>query len=408
MNIEKTVTLIGMGCGYETGTLTCEGLAALRKADYIIGAGRMVERLPEDCTENRDTAVKAADILALIQQSSCTRICVVFSGDTGFYSGAKGLLLLVKAAGMDIRVLPGISSVQAFAARLGRSWQDWALFSAHGVNCDAVSAVMAASAAGKPAFFLTGGALSPAELCKELSEAGLQNLPVTVGENLSYPEERILSGTAAEMAAMVFPSLSVLLVEPVPRFIRRTPGIPDDAFLRDKVPMTKQEVRAAILSKLAVTPEDICWDIGAGTGSVSVELALQAKAVYAVEYKPEACALIRANRERFGAWNLYLQEGMAPEGLERFPKPDAVFVGGSGGNLPAILQAVYDANPAARVCVSAIALETLGGAMKILSALDYAVEIVQIAVSRAKSAGDLHLLMAQNPVFLITGVPKGQ
>lgn len=163
--------------------------------------------------------------------------------------------------------------------------------------------------------------------------------------------------------------------------------------------MTKQEARAAILSKLAVRPEDTCWDIGAGTGSVSVELALQCRAVWAVERQPEALSLARANREKFGAWNLRLTEGRAPEALDGFPAPDAVFIGGSGGELPEILGAVRRANPKARVCVSAISLETLHTVMTELRDP----EITQIAVSRSKPAGQLHLLTAQNPVFLVTG-----
>ena len=115
---------------------------------------------------------------------------------------------------------------------------------------------------------------------------------------------------------------------------------------------------------------------------------------------------MRANRARFGAWNLRVLEGRAPEALAGLPKPDAVFVGGSGGSLGAILDAAHAANAQARICVSAIALETLHTAMQKLERLGYAVEVVQIGVSRAKSAGALHMLFAQNPVFLVTGVPK--
>lgn len=168
--------------------------------------------------------------------------------------------------------------------------------------------------------------------------------------------------------------------------------------------MTKQEVRAAALGKLAVGPEDVCWDIGAGTGGVSVELALQSKAVWAVERNQEALELLRANRKLLCAWKLRIVEGRAPEALDGLPAPDAVFVGGSGGELPRILQAVHDVNPRARVCVSAIALETLHTALTGLTALGYETEITQIAVSRCRPAGALHLLTAQNPVFLITGV----
>ena len=169
--------------------------------------------------------------------------------------------------------------------------------------------------------------------------------------------------------------------------------------------MTKQEVRAAVLAKLGVGPEEICWDIGTGTGSVAVELALQARAVWAVERNREALRIAERNREKHGAWNLHLKEGRAPETLEGLPKPDAVFVGGSGGQLEEIIGTIYYVNPTARICVSAIALETLQGAIECLRKLGYETEVCQIAVSRSKAAGDLTLMLAQNPVYLITGNP---
>ena len=169
--------------------------------------------------------------------------------------------------------------------------------------------------------------------------------------------------------------------------------------------MTKQEVRAAALAKLAVTPTDTLWDVGAGTGSVSVELALAAPAgqVYAVECDPEACILIQKNREKFAAYNLTLIEGKAPEALDTLPAPDAVFIGGTKGNMGAVIDAVLHKNPAARLCIAAIALETLSAAVAALTAHGLSVEVTQIAVNRTKTAGSLHLLMANNPVFLITG-----
>ena len=169
--------------------------------------------------------------------------------------------------------------------------------------------------------------------------------------------------------------------------------------------MTKQEVRAAALAKLGVGAEDICWDIGTGTGSVAVELALQARAVWAVEQNREALRSAERNREKHGAWNLHLKEGRAPEALEGLPKPDAVFVGGSGGRLEEILKTIYYVNQKARICVSAIALETLQGTIECLRKLGYETEICQIAVSRSKATGDLTLMLAQNPVYLITGRP---
>ena len=134
-----------------------------------------------------------------------------------------------------------------------------------------------------------------------------------------------------------------------------------------------------------------------------MELAQWAKSVWAVERKQDAAELIRKNRERFCAWNLHVVEGAAPDVLEELPKPDAVFVGGSGGKMEDILEAVFRKNPQARICVSAIALETIHRAVSGLDRLGYVPEVTQISVSRTKTAGGLHLLMAQNPVFLITG-----
>ena len=243
---------------------------------------------------------------------------------------------------------------------------------------------------------------------QQLADAGLGDAAATVGENLGTPSQRLVTGTARELAAQRFAPLSVLLVENVPAPLRRTPGLPDAAFIRGKTPMTKQEVRAAALAKLAVRPTDTLWDVGAGTGSVSVELALAAPRghVYAVECDPEACGLIRQNRETFHACNLTLVEGRAPAALADLPAPDAVFIGGTKGGMEAVVDTVLARNPNARICISAIALETLSAAVAALTAHGLAAEVTQIAVSRTRPAGRLHLLMANNPIFLITGERK--
>ena len=397
------ITLIGMGAGTPE-TLTAQSLAALQRADWIFGAKRLLEQLPAGCTEHRKALYKAEEILAWIAQTKAETPVVLYSGDTGFYSGAAGLLEQLRVQGREAAILPGISSVQLLAAALGRPWQDWKLVSAHGCACDPV----AACSAGQPVFFLTGGAETPDTLCAALVQAGLGKTAVTVGEDLGTAAQKITQGTAAEIAGQSFASLSVLLVEAVPGAIRRTPGLPDEAFLRGEVPMTKQEIRAAALAKLGVQPEETLWDVGAGTGSVSVELALAAPRgrVYAVECEPDACTLIRKNREKFAAKNLILIEGRAPQALEALPAPDAVFIGGTKGGMAAVVDAVLAKNPHARICISAIALETLSAAIAALTAQGLSAEVTQIAVSRTRPAGRLHLLTANNPIFLITGERK--
>lgn len=396
------VSLLGMGLG-TSDTLTVQARNLLQKTDYIIGAKRLVDSLPQDNTQNRAAAIDAAEILHLLMKSGAQQPCVIYSGDTGFYSGTRSLLPLLAAQNIETEVFAGISSVQYLAARLARCWQDWKLVSAHGTICEIVTHLSDSA----PTFFLTGGTLKANDLCVQLAQAGLGTLHVTVGENLSYENEKISSGTAEEFAVCTFAPLSVLLVECVPRsFVQRTPGIEDALFIRGEVPMTKQEVRAVILAKLGIQAQMVCWDIGAGTGSVSVEMALQAKEVYAAECSGEAYRLMQQNKEKFGVWNLHLTQGTAPEVLCQFPSPDVVFIGGSGGKLAEILQDVHTINPQARVCIAAIALETVHTALTEMTALGYEIETVQIGVSRTKKAGDLHLLLAQNPIFLLTGVPQ--
>lgn len=394
------VTLIGMGSG-QPENLTLQGLAALRQADLILGARRLLAVLPAGCTENRAAAYRPDEVAELLQTSGAENAVLVYSGDTGFYSGASSMMKKLEALGVRARVLPGLSSIQLLAAALGRPWQGWNLVSAHGRTCDPVAECMQ----GRPTFFLTGGSEDPATLCAQLAAEGFGDVQGVVGQCLGTPEEKLFRGSVKELAAGRFNSLSVLLVEAAEVLPRRAPGLPDEAFERGDVPMTKQEVRAAVLAKLAVRPEDILWDVGAGTGSVSVELALAAPRgrVYAVECRPEGCALIKANREKFRTRNLVLVEGLAPDALSDLPAPDAVFIGGSKGSLAAIVDAALDKNPDARICVSAIALETLSAAVAALTAKGRTVQVSQIAVSRAKAVGGLHLMMAQNPIYLITG-----
>ena len=167
--------------------------------------------------------------------------------------------------------------------------------------------------------------------------------------------------------------------------------------------MTKQFVRAAVLAKLAPGWEETCWDIGSGTGSVAIELAMQAGRVYAVEKNPDAVRLAEVNRKEWGAWNLSVKEGNAPEALEDLPAPDAVFIGGSGRKLKEIIGLIHEKNEQARICITAIAVESLSDAILALKENGYDPEVVQIGISQTKTAGGLHLMTARNPVWLIAG-----
>lgn len=394
------IKLISIGPGGKE-LMTVAAVQAIADADCLIGAPRLLESF-SDSAAVRVPLISSDKIMQyLSEHPEYPSACVLLSGDAGFYSGAKKLTELLGT--QRVQIIPGISSVACFAARLNLPWQDWHLVSAHGKGCDIISQVLNF----EKTFVLTGGAVTPATLCEELVQAGLGDISAFAGENLSYDNERITSGTAETLSVMEFAPLSVLLLVH-PKANRRGPvtfGLPDTEFVRGEVPMTKSEVRSVILSKLRLKENDTAWDIGAGTGSVSVEMALAARfgKVYAVECSGEGCGLIAQNAARFSLHNLYLTRGMAPEACSALPTPDAVFVGGSKGNLTEILMQLKEKNPAVRVCVSAITIETVSQALASLSQLGFEhIEAVQVSIAKTRRAGRSNLLMANNPVFVIS------
>lgn len=406
MGTGPEVTVIGTGLA-DGGTLTVAGREALAGADLVIGASRLLELVPPESRAQCYRGFTPGDIMLLINEHPrARRVCVLMSGDTGFYSGTTKLVPALEAHGCQVRIIPGISSIQALAARLRRPWQDWKLVSAHGRGCDPVPLVRD----NRETFFLTGGEKPVSVLVTSLAEAGFGALEACVGEKLGSPEERVFIGSVAEAARQSFDSLAVLLVtNPEPRTLASA-GLPDDAFTRGKAPMTKSEVRAVILSKLQIHRHDVVFDVGAGTGSVSVEAALLASAgqVYAVEVEEEACRLIEENARQQGTSNLQVIHGSAPQALTDLPAPDVAFIGGSKGNLRAIMETLLAANPSCRIVASAVTLETIAEATTCFNELGLRdVEAVTVSVSRSRKLGGYHLLTAQNPILILSGTGDG-
>lgn len=411
----RKVTIIGAGPG-NPDLLSRAALDAIDIADVVIGAHRALVGIDVPPDVVRCELVKTADIVAaLTDAASWQRAVVVMTGDVGLFSGARRLVEALSGdAQMDVRVIPGISSASYLAARLARPWQDWRFVSAHGVVCDIVAE---AERAGE-LFLATSGGEDPSRLSGELVQAGFGDARVTVAERLSYPDERITCATASEIAGQTFDDLNVMLIEfaggagsPAnSRWPYASSGIPDELFIRGDVPMTKQEVRAVALAKLRLTATDTVWDVGAGTGSVSIEAALIARAgsVWAVERNATGVRLIRENADAFGCGNVHAVPGVAPEALAKLPVPDAVFVGGSAGELPSIVEAALEKNSQVRLCVPCVTVETLTEACALLSGSRFkGFEACQVSAARAEAVGSHHLMKAQNPVFLVSARGAG-
>ena len=401
LKIRPKVTLAGIGPG-SPGSMTAEVRQAIREAGCLIGAKRMLEAVA-DGKQVRCEAIAPKDIVRCIREKGdCRRFTVLLSGDTGFFSGARKLLPLLKDC--EVKVLPGLSSMQVLCARIGTSYEDVLPVSLHGRDADIVPDV----AQNRRVFSLVGGADGMRDLCRTLVEAGLGEVRVTAGERLGYPEERITSGPARELAEMRFDALSAALIEN-DQAVPFTPGLPDELFRRGEsasgriVPMTKREVRAAAMSQLGLTRDALCWDIGAGTGSVSIEMALQARngKVYAVEKNEAALDLLRKNRERFHTRNLEIVPGSAPDACRELPAPTHVFIGGSSGNLREIVALALEKNPKARIVVSAVTLESIAEMNHIIKEFSFTdVDVTCLNAARSREAGPYHLMAAQNPVYL--------
>lgn len=417
----RKVTIIGAGPG-NPDLLSRAALDAIDIADVVIGAHRALVGIDVPPDVVRCELVKTADIVAaLTDAASWQRAVVVMTGDVGLFSGARRLVEALSGdAQVDVRVVPGISSASYLAARLARPWQDWRFASAHGVACDIVAE---AERAGE-LFLATSGGEDPSRLSGELVQAGFGDARVTVAERLSYPDERITCATASEIAGQTFDDLNVMLIEfaggagspagasraASSRWPYASSGIPDELFIRGDVPMTKQEVRAVALAKLRLTATDTVWDVGAGTGSVSIEAALVARvgSVWAVERNAAGVRLIRENADAFGCGNVHAVPGVAPEALAKLPVPDAVFVGGSAGELPSIVEAALEKNSQVRLCVSCVTVETLTEACALLSGSRFkGFEACQVSAARAEAVGSHHLMKAQNPVFLVSARGAG-
>lgn len=411
----RKVTIIGAGPG-NPDLLSRAALDAIDIADVVIGAHRALVGIDVPPDVVRCELVKTADIVAaLTDAASWQRAVVVMTGDVGLFSGARRLVEALSGdARVDVRIIPGISSASYLAARLARPWQDWRFASAHGVACDIVAE---AERAGE-LFLVTSGGEDPSRLSGELVQAGFGDARVTVAERLSYPDERITCATASEIAGQTFDDLNVMLIEfaggagsPAnSRWPYASSGIPDELFIRGDVPMTKQEVRAVALAKLRLTATDTVWDVGAGTGSVSIEAALVARAgsVWAVERNVAGVRLIRENADAFGCGNVHAVPGVAPEALAKLPVPDAVFVGGSAGELPSIVEAALEKNSQVRLCVPCVTVETLTEACALLSGSRFkGFEACQVSAARAEAVGSHHLMKAQNPVFLVSARGAG-
>lgn len=402
--LSQKISLVGIGMGAEK-TLTLEGKKALNEAELLIGAKRMTEAVqkPGQMVLHEYRSEKIVEYIR--EHPKYRTVAIALSGDVGFYSGAKKLINQLDG---NVEVICGISSVVYFMSKIGLSWDDAKIVSAHGRNCNLISLIRH----NPKVFSILGTEDGVAVLASRLVYYGMGDVTLYVGENLSYENEKIFHDKAANLTEYRGDALSVVTAcneKATP--LSAVHGISDGEFLRGKAPMTKEEVRTVSLSKLRLSEESVCYDVGAGTGSVSVEMALRAwmGQVYAIEKKEDALALLKENKKKFAVDNLVIIPGVAPEAMTELPAPTHAFIGGSSGNMQDIINLLLEKNPKVRIVINCITLETVTEAMNAIR--DFGLEdvdIVQLAAARSKSIGRYHMMMGENPIYIISCSGRGE
>ncbi|MBQ9157317.1 MAG: precorrin-6Y C5,15-methyltransferase (decarboxylating) subunit CbiT [Eubacterium sp.] len=402
------LTIIGIGPG-SPGYVMPAARSCMEASHTVIAARRTLPMLQSICQETeavfcpmgkiKDTFARIDDLL----KKDCD-VALAVSGDPLMYSLYKTILNDPVSDGWKIEVLPGIGSLQMLGAAFGETMEDACIVSVHGRSRTPGSIALTVTESPK-VFFLCSKEQDPSWLARIMLDFGLGHVTVYAGANLSYEDQLLVSGSPGEMADREFPSLSVAMIKnPAPRTVMRPCFLCDEDFERDKTPMTKEEIRVLILHKMQIHPDDIIWDVGAGTGSVSIECARQAPfgQVHAVERSQAAVSLIQRNKEKFGTDNLQIIQGDAAEEVAKLPAPDKVFIGGSGGKLAQIMQVIAAFDKKVQVTVSAVTLETIAEAGQILALYDPDYDVIQATIGRGRQIGSYHIVDTNNPVMIFT------
>jgi precorrin-6Y C5,15-methyltransferase (decarboxylating) len=412
------LTVVGLGCG-SPDLLTGSARDAVAASGVLFVTARyrdIVSFHPNvKIMKNLRDALDEAES-AVARQN----VAIGVSGDPGMYSMMG--MICDRFSGMDgveLAAIPGVGSLSYFFAKLRADWSDVRVLSGHGrALCE--NALLRAAARNEKTVVFCGPERNPAWVCgvldryvRDFYDGEPDPFRIAVGENLSLDGERISIGSVSEMLSSGcefhhHALTAIFNANPDRDSAAIRPRDDDFIRIRGNVPITRQEVRSAILDELRLDEDSVVWDVGAGTGSVSVACARVCGAgeVHAIEQKSEAIDIIMQNRKKFRAFNLRVHRGSAPEALYNLPRPTHVFVGGSGGRMGGILDRVSALGEGVRVCVSSVTLETLAdvsGAMRDGRRFKN-LDVVNIAVTRARPLGDVSLMAAQNPVTLWTAV----
>lgn len=407
------IQVIGIGLDGPAGLSTALHQLVLQ-ADVLAGSDRHLSYFPDHPAQRWPLTGIEMQLQAYLQHPHPGLAVILVSGDPFFFGLGRQLLNSLPAATMTFH--PHVSSVQLAFSRVKLPWQGAALVSAHGRSLECLGQSLKTGA--DPIAVLTDTTHTPAAIARLVQSLELPaQYRLWVCENLGGADERVQSVSLAMAQEQVFSPLNVVILQRVSIAPEETNiplvGIPDQAFFRfpDRPGlMTKREVRVLSVAELALQPQQVIWDIGAGTGSVSIELArlVSDGQVWAIEKTTAGSQLIRQNAERFGTPNVTVVHGPAPEALANLPHPHRVFVGGSQGQLLAILDCCAQRLlPAGRIVIALATIEHVADVSYWLRQFpQWEGRFQQISVSRSTAVGASTRWTPLNPITLVCLTPR--
>ncbi|MBQ8956034.1 MAG: precorrin-6A reductase [Lachnospiraceae bacterium] len=415
------VSVVGCGMGNE-GNLTGDARNVIDDADYIFGSKRLVEIYGKNKQSfpfyKSDEIIQYLDRLSSSLADDTIKAAVLFSGDSGFYSETSNLIPALdewKAEQKDrgttvyIKQIPGISSIAALSAIMGITYENSKIISMHGVDQDAASdmTVVTTVRNNEKTFLLLSKPEDYIYYGKLLNEAGLGGTKLVMGVNMGSPDVTLFAKTAEDAAGMFddFPeglaTMYIFNEEPLSTMGFALRDI--DFIRREGIPMTKEEIRYVILGKLGLKKGEVFYDVGAGTGSISIAAAGISDDihVYAIEEKGDIADLTEENKEKYGRDNVTVVKGTAPEIFDVLPKPDAAFIGGANGRMREIIRGLKDKGRDVRIVATAVTFETLNEIMEVMTEIPYSsVDIIQMNIAKTETIKQFHLIKALNPIFI--------
>jgi len=407
-NIMRTVAIIGMGLSPED--LTARHRRIIESADVLVGGQRLLDYFKDISAHKQVIDRKISEAVDFIKEQMTTQSVVVLaSGDPLFFGIGS---ILIKALGPEqVVIYPNISSVAAAFARIKEPWSQVKVVSLHGRQND--QAILDGLNQGQTVAVFTDPTNNPARIAKRLLAADLTRINMCVLESLGGGNEKFEWYDLKQASGMTFSEPNLIILKRIHRQpeTRSAPhiGLPDHCFAHEKGLITKSEIRAVSLAKLQLRPGLVLWDLGAGSGSVSIEASLLVGdgKIIAVEKNEKRINQIKSNLDQFQVTNVDIVQAVLPDGLETLTAPDRIFIGGGGRDLKMIITAAASFLAAdGIIVVNTVLTPNAPAAAETLESLGFITATVQVQVSHSRKMPWAERLEAQNPVWIISGMRK--